>query len=179
MTMGQYAGAVPYMGGAVAAPSFNYGGYGAVAPYQDGQQWLNNRPGQVTPQVKTHNPFKAPGTLYQGEIGHPNDLRSGMRPTNDKLDRLVQICVEKMDFSLAQMKALTEDTTRMQQEIVASHHGGDPELRVQLVKANKEIHRLRTVLCNLPGSVLDDEPEDDGEDEGDEEESPEVEDPVF
>lgn len=87
----------------------------------------------------------------------PNPQRPALRPANDKLDRFVALCVEKLDAGLDQIKGLAEEVERMQQDIAASHAGGDPELRTQLSKANKEIHRLRTLLATQPGAVFDEE----------------------
>lgn len=143
-------GAMPQFGGSYGMPVSTMGPV-AVAP------------------AKSVNPFKTNYPKHNGEPGSWNSNREVMRPGNDRLDRLVAICVEKLDFGLAQITALTEDCATMQSDLAASHTGGDKDLRTQLVKANKEIHRLRTILAATPGSV-DDEPEDEVEEEGEEEE---------
>eukprot|EP00670_Eutreptiella_braarudii_P002073 CAMPEP_0174294552 /NCGR_PEP_ID=MMETSP0809-20121228/41970_1 /TAXON_ID=73025 ORGANISM="Eutreptiella gymnastica-like, Strain CCMP1594" /NCGR_SAMPLE_ID=MMETSP0809 /ASSEMBLY_ACC=CAM_ASM_000658 /LENGTH=182 /DNA_ID=CAMNT_0015396097 /DNA_START=24 /DNA_END=572 /DNA_ORIENTATION=+ len=162
----------PY--GSTAAPPTTYN------PFQALSTATPSTSGMVL-QVKSVNPFSAGGEKYSGVIGRPNDTRSVLRPSNDKLDRLVSACIEKLDFGLQQINALAEDTKRMQNDIASSHTGGDPELRTQLSKANKEIHRLRTVLATQPGAVAE-EAEEEEEEEAEEgeveaEEGEAVEDP--
>jgi len=116
-------------------------------------------PTQLATVTKTYNPFHYQLAPYFGEIGAPNPTRPALRPTNDKLDRFVAICVEKLDFGLNQIKSLADEIQRFQYELTQSNTGGDPELRTQLGKANKEIHRLRTLLATQPGAVFDEEVE--------------------
>jgi len=137
-------------------PQFQYGNF---QPQNSGYQMVPAAPTQLATVTKTYNPFHYQLAPYFGEIGAPNPTRPALRPTNDKLDRFVAICVEKLDFGLNQIKSLADEIQRFQYELTQSNTGGDPELRTQLGKANKEIHRLRTLLATQPGAVFDEEVE--------------------
>eukprot|EP00667_Euglena_gracilis_P034632 EG_transcript_60736 len=106
--------AVPY-----SHPQFPYSSLGAGFPLVN--------PSTTVTTSKKYNPFKTYGSSYFGEIGVPNPQRPALRPANDKLDRFVALCVEKLDAGLDQIKGLAEEVERMQQDIAASHAGGDPE----------------------------------------------------
>eukprot|EP00996_Jenningsia_fusiforme_P004275 NODE_5089_length_720_cov_17.815201_g4723_i0.p1 GENE.NODE_5089_length_720_cov_17.815201_g4723_i0~~NODE_5089_length_720_cov_17.815201_g4723_i0.p1 ORF type:complete len:128 (+),score=46.08 NODE_5089_length_720_cov_17.815201_g4723_i0:60-386(+) len=99
--------------------------------------------------------FAVPPTFSPSPLPAPTSGRPVLRSGNDNLDKLTELCVEKIDIGLQHVRALLQEIDTIKADLKTAHAGGDPELRTLLQKANKEIHRLSTLAATCCGRTLD------------------------
>eukprot|EP01012_Entosiphon_sulcatum_P041456 TRINITY_DN552_c2_g1_i1.p1 TRINITY_DN552_c2_g1~~TRINITY_DN552_c2_g1_i1.p1 ORF type:complete len:340 (-),score=33.69 TRINITY_DN552_c2_g1_i1:33-1052(-) len=117
--------------------------------------------------VVLHDPYYAPYAYppfvnpfaifpkYQSAFPVPKLAeRPVLRPQADRLDRLVELAVNKINSAVRELNSLAGECDALKSQLAGADSVGErAELRAQLNAANKEIHRLRLLAIADAGAA--------------------------